>query len=136
MPENEQIKDLIKKAVEAQKNAYCPYSDYSVGAAVLSEGGHIYVGWNVEAVTFSQSTHAEQNAVCRMPESDRKIKMIAFASRNGGAPCGHCRQIISEFAGPETKIIGYASDNSAITIKTLAELLPLPMKTGKDALTK
>ncbi len=128
--------DLIKKATEAQKNAYCPYSDYPVGAAVLSESDNIYVGWNVESVSFTQSTHAEQNAICRMPESDRKIKMLAFASRDGGAPCGHCRQIISEFATPETKIIGYGTTDKQITIKTLSELLPLPMPTGKNALTK
>lgn len=136
MLEDKITKELIKEALEAQKNAYCPYSDYPVGAAVLSEGENIYVGWNVESVSFTQSTHAEQNAICRMPKNDRKIKLLAFASRDGGAPCGHCRQIISEFAEPNVKIIGYSSNDGAITIKTLAELLPLPMKTGKDALTK
>ncbi len=126
--------DLIKEALEAQKNAYCPYSDYPVGAAVLSEGGNIYVGWNAETVTFNQSVHAEQNAIMRMPSSDRKIKMVAFVSRDGGAPCGHCRQIISEFASPETKIVGYGTNDGIITVKTLSELLPLPMPTGKNAL--
>ncbi|MBU4421650.1 cytidine deaminase [Candidatus Parcubacteria bacterium] len=125
---------LIKKALEAQKESYCPYSNYPVGAAVLSENGNIYIGWNAETVSFNQSVHAEQSAIMRMPKKDRKIKMLAFVSRDGGAPCGHCRQIISEFGNPNTKILGLTTKDNSVTITTLEEILPLPMPTGKGAL--
>lgn len=131
LPQEEQ--DLIASAMEAQKNSYCPYSDYPVGAAVLSENNNIYTGWNVETVSFNQSVHAEQNAIMQMPENDRKIKMLAFVSRDGKAPCGHCRQIISEFSEKNIKILGLNTNNNNVTISTLEELLPLPMKTGKNA---
>ncbi|MFA5133209.1 MAG: cytidine deaminase [Patescibacteria group bacterium] len=127
-------KELILAAIDAQAHAYCPYSDYPVGAAVLSESGQIQVGWNVETVSFSESTHAEQNAICRMLKDDRIIKVIAFVSKDGGAPCGHCRQIISEFAAPDIKILGFSTITNIVTKSTLSELLPFPMKTGKNAL--
>ena len=131
---SQEYQNLIQRALEAQEESYCPYSHYPVGAVALSEGNNIYIGWNVETVSFNQSVHAEQNAIMRMPKEDRKIKLLIFVSRDGGAPCGHCRQIISEFGSPQTKILGLTTKNNYVTITTLKEILPLPMSTGEGAL--
>jgi len=131
---SEKERDLLEQALNAQKNAYCPYSNYPVGAIVLSENNNIYEGWNVEAVNFNGTTHAEQNAICRMPENDRKIKILIFVSKDGGFPCGHCRQIINEFSSTNTKIIGLSTNTNIITIDKISNIFPSPMKIGKDAL--
>ena len=118
---------LVKMAEEFRKDAFCPYSNYKVGAAVLSDEGKFYAGSNVESSIF-QTTHAEKNAIDKMAaDGGRRILMLCCVSRGGGIPCGECRQFIWEFCGddPSVKIIGVDSKRN-ITIFTIGELYPYP----------
>ncbi|MFC1612235.1 cytidine deaminase [Patescibacteria group bacterium] len=121
-------KMLILNAIEARRNAYCLYSKYAVGCAVLSESDGCYLGWNVEVVIFSTTVHAEQNAISRMPAHDRKIKTLAIACPTGGVPCGACAEFIMEFGTKETVLLGYNINNNEVTVTTLGELMHLRFK--------
>lgn len=91
---------LIRAACEMREVAYAPYSDYSVGAALLADDGRIYTGTNVENASYGLSMCAERIAVYKMiSEGVRRILAIAICTDNGGSPCGACRQVLSEFAG-------------------------------------
>jgi cytidine deaminase len=109
---DEQAKFLVISAIEVRKNAYSPYSNFKVGAALESESGKIYKGCNVESADFTLTTHAEMAAIDSMVSSgDRKINAIAIAMESNGkipVPCGLCRQKISEFALDNTVV--YAVD--------------------------
>src|SRR5262245_50406405 len=89
-------------ASDASKNAYCPYSRFAVGAAVLTETGEIFGGCNVENSSFGLSICAERNAVFHaVAQGYSKIKAVAIITEADSPtpPCGACRQVISEF-GP------------------------------------
>ncbi|MHB2026359.1 MAG: cytidine deaminase [Elusimicrobiota bacterium] len=98
------ISRLIAAAVSAQKNAYCPYSRYSVGAAVLTESGRIFAGCNVENASYGLSLCAERvaifNAVTRRQLGLRAVCVVA----NLAKPCGACRQVMFEFSTKDTEI--------------------------------
>ncbi len=116
---------LIEKAYEAQKLAYSPYSHYKVGAAVLTESGEIYAGNNIENAAYPSSLCAERVAIFKaVSEGCRKIEAIAVVTRNGGFPCGGCRQVMREFGGT-TLIILIADEAGNLLLETtLEELLP------------
>ncbi|MBE0340241.1 cytidine deaminase [Paenibacillus sp. 28ISP30-2] len=98
---------LIQKALEARKQAYVPYSNFQVGAAVLGSDGTIYHGCNVENASYGLCNCAERTAIFKMvSEGCRKIDAIAIVADTEGpvSPCGACRQVISEFAQPDTKV--------------------------------
>ncbi|MDN4080275.1 cytidine deaminase [Paenibacillus polymyxa] len=98
---------LIQKALEARNQAYVPYSNFQVGAAVLGSDGTIYHGCNVENASYGLCNCAERTAIFKMvSEGCRKIDSIAVAADTEGpvSPCGACRQVISEFAHQDTKI--------------------------------
>lgn len=98
---------LIQKALEARKQAYVPYSNFQVGAAVLGSDGTIYHGCNVENASYGLCNCAERTAIFKMvSEGRRKIDSIAVVADTEGpvSPCGACRQVISEFAHQDTKI--------------------------------
>lgn len=123
---NEQI--LVKAAQAARKNAYAPYSNYKVGAAVMAENNKIYSGCNVEIATFSRTTHAEGNAIDTMvADGARKILALCCLAKNGGIPCAECRQKIWEFCQGDknVKIIG-ADLKGNIVITTIGEIYPYP----------
>ncbi len=118
---------LVKMAEEARKNAFCPYLQYPVGAALLASNGKFYSGCNVESAVF-QTTHAEKNAIDSMAaDGGRKILALCCMAKNGGIPCAECRQFIWEFCGGDSsvKIIGVDSKGS-IAIFTIGELYPYP----------
>ncbi len=120
------MKILKEKARSVQKNAYAPYSRFPVGAAVLSEDGKIFVGANVENGAFPLSRCAEQIAVGAMVAAGkRRIKAVWVHSTSSppATPCGACRQVIAEFAGPETPIF-VSNDRGEEARYTLRELLP------------
>lgn len=107
---------LMALAEEVQSLAYAPYSKYSVGAALLTPSGKVFVGCNVENASFGLTVCAERNAIFKaISEGEHEFEAIAIASpsRNGGAPCGACRQVLNEFSteliifvrGPEDEII-------------------------------
>ena len=108
--------------------AYCPYSKFRVGAAILDEHGRVHVGCNVENAAFPQGSCAEAGAISAMiAAGGQRIVTIAIAggtdSTRACTPCGGCRQRIHEFADSETRIIVKDNDNEWHKY-SLAELLP------------
>ena len=94
----EMKKRLINEAVEASKNAYCPYSHYHVGAAILTKSGNIYSGCNIENASYSMTICAERTAAFKaVSEKDHDWVALALVTKDGGAPCGACRQVLNEF---------------------------------------
>jgi len=125
MDELTKYQKLISVAHESLKEAYAPYSDYKVGAAVIMEDGKIYGGCNVENASFGASNCAERTAIFKgVSEGNRKIEAIAIVGSNGQKtfPCGICRQVINEFS-KDAKII-LTNSNKEIEVFTLEELLP------------
>jgi cytidine deaminase len=116
---------LVKHAMEAQKNAYAPYSHFLVGAAVLAENGEIYTGVNVENAAYPSTICGERSAIVQaVSAGQRKLVAIAVVTRNAGSPCGGCRQVMREFCDDSMPII-LANDAGEIVDETnLGELLP------------
>jgi len=114
---------LVALAQEARKVAYAPYSRYSVGAALLTASGQVYTGCNVENAVYPLCLCAERTAVVKaVSEGQREFDAIAIATRNGGSPCGACRQVLREFA-PHIRIL-LADDAGNVRQFTLDQLLP------------
>ena len=96
---------LIEAAKAAQKKAYCPYSRYPVGAAVLTDSGRLYTGCNVENASFGLAMCAERVAIFKaISHGDKKIRAVCVAAKSA-KPCGACRQVIIEFAPKDAEII-------------------------------
>jgi cytidine deaminase len=120
----QQRNDLISEALAVRKRAYAPYSKYKVGAALLSARGEIYRGANVENAAYPTSMCAERSAVFSAVSSgERSFTAIVVASVNGGAPCGACRQVLSEF-GLETLVLIVDETGEVLSEQTVGELLP------------
>lgn len=129
-----EIKDkLVKEALEARKMSYCPYSKYSVGAALMTKEGKIYRGCNIESASYTPSNCAERTAFFKaVSEGDREFVAIAVVGGKADEeihgyfpPCGVCRQVMMEFCDPDTfKIIAADTRNTYKTF-TLKELMPL-----------
>jgi cytidine deaminase len=97
--------ELIRSALDAQTRAYCPFSNFPVGAALLAASGRIYQGVNVENISFGLTICAERVAVgAAVAAGDREFTAIAVVSRGGVSPCGACRQVLAEF-NPNLPII-------------------------------
>ena len=122
--EQEQKIDLVKIASQVRKWAYTPYSNYQVGAAVLTDSGRIYDGVNIENAAFPVTVCAERTAIFKaISNGERKFQAIAIVTKDGGMPCGSCRQVMAEFS-PEMLVI-IANDNGQITAeRKLSDLLP------------
>ena len=115
---------LVDAAIRAQREAYAPYSKYAVGAALLTASGEIFIGVNVENAVFPLTMCAERSAIfSAVSTGHRKFQAIAVATRDGGTPCGSCRQVMAEFGLEMEGIIADTSGNVRM-ITTVAELLP------------
>ncbi len=115
--------ELIRLAQAARKNAYAPYSNYQVGAALLTEAGQVFTGCNVENAAYPMSLCAERAAVVKaISEGQHEFVAIAIATRNGGSPCGACRQVLREFA-PRMRVL-IADDAGHVREFRLDQLLP------------
>jgi len=116
---------LIELAVEARSRAYCPYSNFPVGAALLAKDGRIFTGCNVENASFGLTMCAERVALLKaISEGAREFVAIAVACGEGACvPCGACRQVLYEFA-PQLVLIMTDEEGKAIRRETLAALLP------------
>ena len=124
MKNNPVPQDLIDQAIAMLKKAYVPYSNYPVGAALLSESGHVFCGCNVENASYPLTICAERNAVFQaVAAGEKKYKTIVIATQNGGAPCGACRQVMVEFA-PEMRLITVNAKGEVNLDTTVAELIP------------
>ncbi|MCJ7855876.1 cytidine deaminase [Lachnospiraceae bacterium NSJ-143] len=105
--------ELIKYAAEAEKNAYAPYSNFSVGAALLGKNGKVYTGCNIENSSYGASNCAERTALFKaVSEGEREFDKIAIVSSSGDYtyPCGICRQVLSEFMPDGTVVLFSESD--------------------------
>lgn len=92
-------KALIDAALQVRQHAYCPYSNYAVGAALLSPDGQIFTGCNVENASYPAGICAERAALVSAVSSGvQSFEMLVVATQNGGFPCGVCRQMLFEFA--------------------------------------
>ena len=118
------IKTLIARANAAGQKAYAPYSHYPVGAALLTTDGVIFTGCNVENAAYPATICAERVALVKaVSEGYRQFAALAVVTRNAGAPCGVCRQMLYEFAPDLRIIIADQSGQIAREIR-LADLLP------------
>lgn len=125
------IKELIKLAIEASYNAYAPYSNFQVGAALETESGRVYTGSNIENASYSATICAERVAISKaISEGYEKIKTLIVYGKYENKqeagdvfPCGICRQFVSEFASDDLKIV-IASSEDNYKIFTLNELMP------------
>jgi len=118
--------ELVALARQARDRAYAPYSHFPVGAALLGRSGRVYTGCNVENAAYPLTTCAERTAVTKaVSEGERAFEAIAVVTATGATPCGACRQILREFAGPEGDLRVIIADTAGHTHTTsIAELLP------------
>ena len=120
-------RDLINFAAEAMKNAYAPYSRFSVGAAVECDDGTVVCGCNVENAAFGCSICAERNAICAaVAKGFRNFRRIAITSSGNEycMPCGTCRQFLSEFSD-SMEVLCSRADGRYVSYR-LSELLCHP----------
>ncbi|WP_337865085.1 cytidine deaminase [Ignavibacterium sp.] len=116
---------LVQKAIEAKQNAYAPYSNFRVGAALLTEDDQIITGCNVEISSYSLTICAERNAIFKAySDGIRKFKAIAVAADTIDyiSPCGACRQVISDLCGDIDVIL--INGNNETKILRTQQLLP------------
>ncbi|MEJ5312864.1 MULTISPECIES: cytidine deaminase [Anaerolinea] len=121
---DEQKQTLIQAALQVRRWAYVPYSNYRVGAALLTESGKIYDGVNVENAAYPATICAERTAVFKaVSEGERHFVAIVVATENGGTPCGSCRQVLAEF-GLDIQVIVVDAQGTIHLETTVNELLP------------
>ena len=117
-------KELFRMAVEASQNAYAPFSNFHVGAALLTEDGKVFTGVNIENSSYGATICAERTAMVKaISEGARDFQSIAIAGNGGTSwPCGICRQFMYEFC-PEIRVISGENEDE-LKVYTLKELLP------------
>ena len=115
--------DLLHQAIAAMGFSYSPYSQYRVGAALLTANGRVFTGCNIENAGHTASCCAERTAIFKaVSEGEKDFVAIAVATVDGGMPCGVCRQVMREFSRDLTVIVGNTAGKYEVT--SLAELLP------------
>lgn len=132
MLQQTEMRELIRKAIEARRLSYSPYSHYQVGAALLADGGQIITGCNIENAAYGPTNCAERTAFFKaVSEGIRDFKAIAIVGSPAGDeitqyafPCGVCRQVMMEFCDPETFQVIVAKSEEDYRVMTLRELLP------------
>jgi cytidine deaminase len=126
------MNDLVEAARDAVENAYAPYSEYFVGAAIRTADGTVFTGCNVENSNYSNSLHAEEVALGEaVKRGHREFEAIAVSSaaRDGVTPCGMCRQTLAEFC--DDSFVVYVDHGDEVHEYTLGELLPEPMSADR-----
>ena len=119
------LENFMESARDASKRAYAPYSNFHVGAAILTGGGNVYRGSNIENASYGLSICAERNAATTMAfadPKDRVIQLVAVYSPNTSPcfPCGACRQFLREFGCKEVVV----DDGSGLRRYPFEEILP------------
>ena len=120
----QELQKLIQAAIETRKQSYSPYSNFAVGAAVLSDDGYVYGGCNIENASYGLTNCAERTAIFNaVSNGKRNISAIAVVADTDRpcSPCGACRQVIGEFKIP---CIIMANLKGEYKMVTLEELLP------------
>ena len=130
--EKSMISKLIETAMEQLKFSYTPYSNFKVGASLLTKNGQIYTGCNIENAAFTPTNCAERTAFFKaVSEGVKEFEAICIVGGKNGipteyaAPCGVCRQVMMEFCDPKTFKIILAVSKDKYDVFTLKELLPL-----------
>jgi cytidine deaminase len=119
--------ELLAAARAATENAYVPYSEYEVGAALLTASGEVYTGCNVENANYSNSLHAEEVAVGKAAsagDTDFEKLVVTSSERDAVTPCGMCRQTLAEFGDDDLPVLCDAGDEDGFVTYTLGELVP------------
>lgn len=119
--------ELLQIANKAKLNSYSPYSNFKVGAVLLSDTGNLYTGVNVENSSYGLTNCAERTAVFKaISDGEKKFKTLVLVSdaEDFITPCGACRQVLIEVCGKDLEVVMSNSDNE-IRILKLEELLPL-----------
>ncbi|WP_232701574.1 cytidine deaminase [Halobacterium wangiae] len=117
--------DLLSAARDTLDDAYVPYSEYPVGAAIETASGEVYVGCNIENANYSNSLHAEEVAIGEaIKEGHREFErlVVTSAERDAVTPCGMCRQTLAEFCDDEMPVLCDTGDD--FERYTLGELIP------------
>jgi len=118
------MKTLIATALAARERAYAPYSGYAVGAALLTDKG-VFGGGNVENASYGLCNCAERTAVfTAVSAGATKIEAVVVATRDGGSPCGACRQVLAEFADDTCPVVLVDPAGTVVLETTLGALLP------------
>lgn len=114
---------LIDAALSASQHAYSPYSGYPVGAALATTDGAVFTGCNVENASYPASICAERTALVKaISVGERHFSTIVIVTRNGGSPCGICRQMLYEFA-PQLRVVCANFDGQVTMDQSLRDLL-------------
>lgn len=117
---------LVEKASTVLENAYAPYSNFRVGAALLTTDGDIYTGCNVENAAYGSTICAERTAIFKaVSEGEKEFSTISIVLENNegiGSPCGACRQVMNEF-NAEMKVI-MANTDGDYKVSNVEKLLP------------
>ena len=127
-----EIQRLINRAIVARETSYSPYSHFGVGAALLCEDGRIYEGCNIENASYGLTNCAERTAIFKaVSEGQTKFKALAVVADTEGpcAPCGACRQVISEFEIPRIIMANLRGDYTVVELEGL-----LPFRFGADSI--
>ncbi|MBC8609582.1 cytidine deaminase [Massilimaliae timonensis] len=126
-------RELAKKALQAREHAYVPYSQFAVGAALLTQEGNCYWGCNIENAAYTPSNCAERTAFFEAVKlGEREFKAIAVAGGKQAeslplavcSPCGVCLQVMLEFCNPETFEVVLVQDEDLFSVHRLKELIP------------
>jgi cytidine deaminase len=126
------MEELIKTAINMRNHSHAPFSNYSVGAAILTEDGHIIGGCNIESSSYSLTCCAERVAIFNAISNGYKnFKGLAVATKNGGPPCGACRQVIWDICGD---IPIFICDLHGVVSETTSKML-LPEAFGAEHLS-
>ena len=127
-------KELVLKAIDSMKNSYSPYSEFKVGAALLTESGKIYTGCNIENVAFGPTVCAERVAFFKaISEGEKSFSKIAVVGGKDGVissptpPCGVCRQVMREFCNDDFEVL-IIKENNGFEKVLLKDLLPYSFK--------
>lgn len=116
--------ELIDQALAVREQAYAPYSNFQVGAALLMKSGNIYTGCNVENASYGMVICAERAAVCKaIAAGESEIEACCVCVQGGGTPCGACRQVLNEF-NPNMLLICVDENGKVVVETSLDQLLP------------
>lgn len=128
MTHDSRFDELLMAARAAQKNAYAPYSNFHVGAAILLDDGSIFNGCNVENASYGGTICAERGAILSAVAQKGAIKIVEIVVVSSGSPpwppCGLCRQVISEFCGPDVPLHAVNEKDERSTFR-FEELFPM-----------
>ena len=128
----DEIKKLIERAIAAREKTYSPYSHFGVGAALVCEDGSIYEGCNIENASYGLTNCAERTTIFKaVSEGHIKFKALAVVAdtEEPCAPCGACRQVISEFEIPQIILANLKGNYRVVSLDEL-----LPFRFGADSL--